>query len=584
MLFRSGGSGGGYLIKHNTRGSIDFLSKEFPLDKGRDFFVEAEIEWVSGDPGHAYGLACDIIGRDYLWFGLTANGFYSIARTVGGVRTELVPWTITDNIFCYEARNRISVHRRGSNLIFAINGCAVHQMPYQAWSSGRVGIGSGGNMTLRPTFLGVYQRAVAEGPIHGPCSYGWGAYRYADGAVYVGFWERGKPNGFGTRYSPGFWPQEGWWKEGILHIGVAAGGSSPGSIYFPVMTSSGDLGLVDSWGEEVGFGLKGVVYFDRILKSPIPMAKDGRIGFRDGGGKLWLSPEWTIASPFSHGYALVKGEKGETGIVDDSGRLTVPLGAYEILPGQDLARGVARFKAAKDGKVLYGLIAVDGTLLLPPILPEVGEFSEGFAQAKSPSGFYGFVDLLGVWRIKPEYDGVGDFSEGLAYAFYEDYVPWEEYINPSGKIAFDMDGRDIYPLYPYKFSDGLLACVDLDDAVVYLTSDGEVHLEADAWIEASRFSEGLAAVKGAQGWAYIDDAGQVAIVGPYKQASSFSQGLAAVRVGDRWGYIDQSGHLALPALYLEAHSFAPEGYAQVKLESGAWTWVDREGRLLWPGR
>jgi hypothetical protein len=582
--FAEAGSGAGYLLKHSTRGSIDFLSKEFPLDKARDFFVEAEIEWVSGDSGYAYGLACDVIGRDYLWFGLAANGFYSISRTVGGVKKELVPWTVSDNVFCYEAKNRLSVHRRGSTLIFAINRRKVHQMPYEAWSSGRIGIGSGGAMTLRPTFLGVYQRAIAEGPIHGTCTYGWGAYRYADGSVHVGFWERGKPNGYGTRYSPALSVQEGWWKEGSLRAGTASTGRSPGSIYFPVMTAQGDMGLVNSWGEEEGFGLKGVVYFDRILQSPIPQTVEGRIGFRDPGGKLWLSPAWNLASPFSHGYALVKGPKGETGIVDDSGALTVPLGAYEILPGEDLARGVARIRETKDGKVLYGLIGVDGTLLIPPSFLGLDYFSEGYAQAKSQNGTYGFVDLLGVWRVKPVYDSLGDFSENLAYASYEDYIPWEEYIYPSGAVAFDMDGRDLYPLYPYKFSEGLLACADLDDAIVYLTSDGEVYLEAGAWNEALPFSEGLAAVKGDSGWAYIDDAGQIAIKGPYLQASSFSQGLAAVRIGDRWGYIDQSGRLALQALYLQAHPFAPEGFAQVKLASGAWTWVDTDGNLLWPGR
>jgi hypothetical protein len=582
--FTDAGNGAGYLLKHSARGSIDILSKEFSLDKARDFFVEAEIEWISGDEGYSYGLACDVIGRDYLWFGLTSNGFYSIVRTVGGVKKELVPWTISDNIFCYEAKNRLSVYRRGSNLIFAINRRKVYETAYEAWSSGRIGIGSGGAMSIRPSFLGVYQSAIAEGPIHGSCTYGWGAYRYADGSVHVGFWERGKPNGFGTRYSPGLSVQEGWWKEGSLRAGTASTGRSPGSIYFPVMTSSGDIGLVNSWGEEEGFGLKGVVYFDRILQSPIPQAEEGRIGFRDSGGKLWFSPKWTIASPFSHGYALVKGPKGETGIVDELGELTVPLGAYEILPGQDLARGVARIKETRDGKALYGLIGVDGTLLIPPSLLGLDDFYEGYAQAKSLNGFYGFVDLLGVWRIKPDYDGVGNFSEGLAYAFYEDYIPWEEYIYPSGAVAFDLDGRDLYPLYPYKFSEGLLVCADLDDAAVFLASDGEVYLEAGAWTEALPFSEGLAAVKGDSGWAYIDDAGQMAIEGPYRQASSFSQGLAAVRIGDRWGYIDQTGQLALPALYLEAHSFAPEGFAQVKLASGAWTWVDWEGNLLWPGR
>ena len=68
-------------------------------------------------------------------------------------------------------------------------------------------------MSLRPRFLGLYQTAIMAGPIHGSCAYGWGAYRFADGVVYVGFWERGKPNGFGTRYSASGGAGEGFGKR-----------------------------------------------------------------------------------------------------------------------------------------------------------------------------------------------------------------------------------------------------------------------------------------------------------------------------------------------------------------------------------
>ena len=579
-----GSAGSGYLLKHSSRSVIDFLAQDFDLDLARDFFVETEIEWISGDEGYAYGLACDVAGKDYLWFGLTANGFYSIARTVGGEKKELVPWTMSDNIYCYEARNRLSVHRRGSSLEFSINRRKVYEMPYEPWSSGRIGFGSGGEMSILPRFLGLYNTAIMAGPIHGGCSYGWGAYRYADGVLYVGFWERGKPNGFGTRYSPSGGVVEGFWKEGVLTAGSTASSFTLRKAYFPVMTQAGDMGLVNSWGEEEGFGLKGIVYLDTILQSPIPQAQEGRIGFRDLRGELVSSPEWNIASPFSHEYALIRGAKGETGIVDSLGELSLALGEYEILPGQDLKRGVVRIKESREGKTLYGLVSVDGSVLMSPSLMELGDFSEGYAPAKSRNGLYGFVDLLGVWRVSPEYDGVGDFSDGLAYVFFDDYIPWESFIYPSGKTAFDLDGDIHTALYPYTFSEGLLACVEDWEYLVYLGWDGEVYVEAGPWDEGRPFSEGLAAVKDGKGWRFIGESGEVAFNGTYRQVLPFSQGLAAVREGDLWGYVDRNGQFAIPAQYLDARSFKPEGFAQVKLVSGSWTWIDREGKVLWPGR
>ncbi len=580
-----GSAGSGYLLKHNSRTSFDLLSQDFSLDLARDFFVEAEIEWISGDDGYAYGLACDVNGRDYLWFGITANGFYSITRTLGGEKKELVPWTMSDNVNCYEARNKLSVHRRGSSLQFSINGRKVFETPYEAWSSNRIGFGAGGIMSIRPRFLGLYQAAIQAGPIFGSCSYGWGAYRHADGVVYVGFWERGKPNGFGTRYYPSGGVQEGFWKDGILTTDSAAPGIAPGRSYFSVMTATGDMGLVNDSGEEEGFGLRGVVYLDTILQAPLLQASEGRIGFMDWRGNWISSSDWNIASPFSHGYALVKGLKGETGIVDSAGKLSLGLGVYEILPSQDLKRGVVRVKATKDEKTLYGLVSVDGQVLMPPSLLDLGDFSEGYAPAKARNGSYGYIDLLGVWRVAPVYDGAGDFSENLAYVYFDDLIPWESFIHPSGETAFDLDNEIHETLYPYKFSEGLLACMEDYENLVYMTWDGEVFIEAGPWDEARPFSEGFAAVKDEIGWQFIDHLGGLAFDGAvYNHALSFSKGLATVKMGDRWGYIDKNGHIAIPANYLDAHSFLPQGFAQVKLPSGAWTWIDLEGRLLWPGR
>ncbi|MDX9783605.1 MAG: WG repeat-containing protein, partial [Spirochaetia bacterium] len=188
------------------------------------------------------------------------------------------------------------------------------------------------------------------------------------------------------------------------------------------------------------------------------------------------------------------------------------------------------------------------------------------------------------WRVRPEYDGVGDFSEGLAYTFTDDFIPWESFIYPSGKLAFDLDWDTHYVLYPYTFSQGLIACSEDDETIVYLNRNCDVVVEAGPWDDARPFSEGLAAVKDEKGWQFIDDTGLVAFDGVYVRALSFSQGLAAVRIGDRWGYIDRTGQIAIPAIYLDANSFMSQGIAQVKLPSGAWTWINQEGMLLWPGR
>ncbi len=59
--------------------------------------------------------------------------------------------------------------------------------------------------------------------------------------------------------------------------------------------------------------------------------------------------------------------------------------------------------------------------------------------------------------------------------------------------------------------------------------------------EARPFSEGLAAVKQAGLWGFIDKKGKALIGLKYEDAYGFSEGLAAVWLNDKMGYIFKSG-------------------------------------------
>lgn len=98
------------------------------------------------------------------------------------------------------------------------------------------------------------------------------------------------------------------------------------------------------------------------------------------------------------------------------------------------------------------------------------------------------------------------------------------------------------------------------------------------WDRACYFNEGLAAVKRAGLWGYVDAQGQVIAPPRYDGAFAFSQGRAAVNRGGRWGYIDLTGREVIPLQYADARVFGSDGFAEVTTDGRTWTRISVDGR------
>lgn len=101
------------------------------------------------------------------------------------------------------------------------------------------------------------------------------------------------------------------------------------------------------------------------------------------------------------------------------------------------------------------------------------------------------------------------------------------------------------------------------------------------WEQASRFSEGRAAVRSGGLWGFINPVGQWLVTPRYADASPFHDGLAAVAVGEapsRWGFVDGQGQFVIPPQFDYASRFS-EGLAAV-LSGDRWGYVDKQGKLV----
>jgi hypothetical protein len=207
--------------------------------------------------------------------------------------------------------------------------------------------------------------------------------------------------------------------------------------------------------------------------------------------------------------------------------------------------------------------------------------------------------------IRPQFDGESSFSEGLAAVKREKL--WG-YIDKKGAVRVPHSYAEAKP-----FSDGL-AAVCKDGRWGFIDQKGRTVIACE-YGQAESFSDGYARVRRGKNWLAVDKRGAALAIDPafsvhkaseglfvaaredkpglsvfgpkgalvfdceYDILLKYSEGLAAFKSGDKWGYLDAKGRIAVPAVYKSANEFS-EGLANVGLESGKTTFIDKKGKPI----
>ena len=326
---------------------------------------------------------------------------------------------------------------------------------------------------------------------------------------------------------------------------------------------------------------------------------DGQWVCFDSQGNMVLRHVLGHSNAFKDGYAdfRVFDYQGKAqmarGFMDETGRAVLILGAEAVYA---CSEGMARFEVRANRvpgiSYRYGYVSTDGTLAIPPIFSDAGDFSEGLAWVNKGAsnwnrglvtgGAYGYIDKSGAVVIPISFYDVGDFSHGLAPAAMS--FGAYGYIDKSGAFV-------IPPAYETaeEFSDGL-ARVGRVGGYGFINTKGELVIDYQ-FHSASRFSEGLAAVGDTSNrTGYIDKQGQLVI--PFQDINGFdfSEGLAAVDTTDAngrfiMGYINRSGEFAIEPRFDHAGTFR-DGIADVivadRVSSERPPYIDRHGNGIDP--
>lgn len=296
-------------------------------------------------------------------------------------------------------------------------------------------------------------------------------------------------------------------------------------------------------------------------------------GYVDSCGVERVAPRYDSASEFHEGLAIAC-VGSECSILNAAGDVLLTSHLWRGASVDGFCEGRAVIQG-EHGR--YGYVDRSGEVVIEPRFQFARSFHYG-AAAVMLDGRWGFVGLDGDWLIEPEFREVQDFSEGLAAARGQ---AWG-YVDRQGvaiQPKFDVAGPFSEGLAPVK-SAGLWS---------FINRSGHSVIELPFASGAGIFREGLAVVFSNDRAGYVDKSGRMAIQAKFEKASSFSEGLAAVKLNGLYGYINGIGETVIQPQFITASSFfggralVTTGVSLINLPPTQMI-IDKEGHVKWRPR
>ncbi len=602
-------------IKKSKEGYLRYTPT---FDRESDYRVETRVMQDGSNPEYYTALAWDMTDLDNnLLFITSADGRYAILKYQNGALRKLSEWRYSSAIQ-KKAYNALAVERKGSLLIFSINGTEVDRQVYQSVGGSLVAVMYGGEQTVSIDDVRVYaDRPYSGEPIGAARG---GKIRYEtkfDKAS--GSWLMGA--------SP---PLAARWETALAIPGSAPGSGSPAG-YTLTQDKRGALGSTCKTFE-----------FDLFRDFSI----FARVRFLSGDGNYGYG---LIVDESQDGYlSFVVSSSGSFAIQQGSGSDSTMLVPWEKSPNVELfesdnSLGILRRKnvliftingykvhempydewlSTRLGFCLAGAMRVQPlelTIIEEPIKP-------GAVIGSCDSGF-------GVWDYEDGRRYAGTWSSGKPHGYGTMYSAeggiWDgNWIEDNFSGLFPaVDPVYYYPVISATDNAGL---VEASGAVLgfglksvlspgepventrlfasgktmgFIDETGNEQVST-AWSLASGFHEGFAIIKNSDGATGVIDAKGTIVIQPgeynFNPASRFQGGLIAFQStgqvlaadaatapasGEKplYGLISSGGLVLRKAELLSLNDFS-EGLARAKAKNGLYGYLDRAGSWRIPPR
>ena len=300
-----------------------------------------------------------------------------------------------------------------------------------------------------------------------------------------------------------------------------------------------------------------------------PVRSGEEFQYVDASGKIVINPQFSYATVFRNGVALVctSGDEHRWGFIDKTGSYVINAN-YKV--ATVFNEGIAWVVAENSVPVAIGPDGEERFRL--QMAEKVRAFRDGLAAycTKSEDGErWGFVDTKGEVIINPQFESVRDYVGGMAAVRSEDNK-WG-YIDKLGAFVINPQFADAADLV-----DGMAVVSNGKDKGVI---DGEGHFVINPQFDEIMPDAGQFLVRQDKQWGWCDSEGNFVINPQFRSALPFNgSDLAAVESGGKWGYVDRSGKIMVNPQFDAALPFN-SGHAIV-VSAGKAGLIDESGKYL----
>jgi hypothetical protein len=299
----------------------------------------------------------------------------------------------------------------------------------------------------------------------------------------------------------------------------------------------------------------------------IPVKNGKDFQYIDMEGKIVINPQFSEATIFRNGLALVKssGEEPQWGFISEDGKYAItPKYKSATVFNEDLAwvvsenappaainsKGEIKFSLQNAEKVInfseslaafsiidssgekWGFVNKEGKVVINPQFNKTGRFSEGRCAVENNEGKWGFIDKEGKITINYQFTKTGErFINSKAVVYLEDKAG---VIDETGKFV-------INPQFSSISCDGENYLIEQDQKWGWCDKDGKIIINPQFGKAFPFTGNKLAAVQSGKSWGYIDIEGKIIINPQFDMALPYNGKLAVVLSSGKVGFIDAEG-------------------------------------------
>lgn len=298
----------------------------------------------------------------------------------------------------------------------------------------------------------------------------------------------------------------------------------------------------------------------------LPVKTGGEFQYVDRKGSIVINPQFSEASVFRDGLALVKtsGDNPKYGYITEDGK-------YEIMANYEEATvfneglawvvreesapsaidtkeeikftlhnakrvrnfsdGLAAFLEINEGERRWGFVNKKGEVVINPQFYNVGKFVDGKCPVSNSDRKWGYIDKEGKLIMNYQFDGAKPFSKSIAIVKFE---------NDFGLI--DKEGKYIVnPQFSEIDKDGDTYLVRKGDKYGWVDKTGDIKINPQFDRAFPFHSSDLAPVKSGGKYGYIDREGKIIINPQFDMALPFNGDMAMVGSSGKIGFVDKEG-------------------------------------------